>query len=85
LPPRQSKQSAIFAQAAYYAGLGFVLPGGLAVGYFFGWVLDRWFHTQPVLAVVMAILGAAGGFIEILKILGRAEKEAERRSSGLRE
>ena len=82
MPSRHSKQSAIFAQAAYYAGLGFVLPGGLAVGYFFGWILDRWLHTAPVLAVLMAILGAAAGFIEILKILGRAEKESERQNSG---
>jgi F0F1-type ATP synthase assembly protein I len=76
------KQSEIWAQAAYYAGLGFILPGGVVVGYFFGWILDRWLHTAPYLAVILAILGAGGGFIEILKILGRAEKDAERKSSG---
>jgi len=81
VPPRRSRQSEIWAQAAYYAGLGFVLPAGLAVGYFVGWILDKWLHTAPLLAVVMAIVGAAGGFIEILKILARAEKDAERRNS----
>jgi F0F1-type ATP synthase assembly protein I len=72
----------VFAQAAYYAGLGFILPGGVVVGYFFGWVLDRWLKTSPFLAVIMAILGAVGGFIEILKVLGRAEKDTERKNSG---
>ena len=81
MPPRHSKQSEIWAQAAYYAGLGFVLPAGLAVGYFVGWILDKWLHTAPLLAVVMAVLGAAGGFIEILKILARAEKDAKRKDS----
>jgi F0F1-type ATP synthase assembly protein I len=73
------RQSEIWGQAAFYAGLGFILPGGLAVGYFFGWILDRWFHTAPVLAVVMAILGAAAGFIEILKILAQREKRDDER------
>ena len=59
------RQSEIWGQAAFYAGLGFILPGGLAVGYFFGWILDRWFHTAPVLAVVMAILGAAENKIPV--------------------
>jgi ATP synthase protein I len=73
------RQSEIWAQAAFYAGLGFILPGGLAVGYFFGWILDRWLHTAPFLGVVLAILGAAAGFIEILKILARGEKREEER------
>ena len=35
------RQSEIWGQAAFYAGLGFILPGGLAVGYFFGWISWR--------------------------------------------
>ncbi len=78
------KQSEIWAQVAYYSALGFILPAGLAIGYALGWGLDRWLHTSPVLAVVLAILGAAGGFVEVLTLLKRAEKSAERDSSNNR-
>jgi F0F1-type ATP synthase assembly protein I len=78
---RGGRQADIWAQAAFYAGLGFILPGGLAVGYFFGWILDRWLHTGPFLALIMAILGAVGGFIEILKLLAREEKLEQRKRS----
>jgi F0F1-type ATP synthase assembly protein I len=79
--PHWEKQSEIWAKAAYYAGLGFILPGGVVVGYFSGWLLDRLLHTSPILAVVLAIMGAAGGFIEILKLLARAEKQEEQEST----
>jgi F0F1-type ATP synthase assembly protein I len=73
--PGGDKQSDVWAQVAYYTGLGFILPAGLAVGYALGWGLDRWLHTSPALAVVMAVAGAAGGFIELLRILARAERD----------
>jgi F0F1-type ATP synthase assembly protein I len=78
---REGRQGDIWAQAAFYAGLGFILPGGLAAGYFFGWVLDRWLHTAPFLALIMAVVGAAGGFIEVLKLLSREEKSEQRKRS----
>ena len=81
MSPRWEKQSDVWAQVAYYTGLGFVLPAGLAAGYALGWALDRWLHTGPVLALVMALLGGAGGFIEILRILTRAEKHANGKGS----
>jgi ATP synthase protein I len=80
--PRWEKQSEIWAQAAYYAGLGFILPAGLVVGYLLGWALDGWFHTRPVLSVILAFAGAAGGFVEILRLLKRAEERANRDNSG---
>jgi len=80
-PPRE-KQSNVWAQVAYYTGLGFILPGGLVAGYAIGWGLDRWLRTGPVLAVVMAVLGVAGGFVEVLRILTRAEKAGPERSEG---
>jgi len=80
--PRWEKQSNVWAQVAYYTGLGFILPGGLGAGYAIGWCLDRWLRTSPVLAVVMAVLGAAAGFIEVLRVLTRAEKACPERSEG---
>ncbi|MGO9273662.1 MAG: AtpZ/AtpI family protein [Terriglobia bacterium] len=76
------KSSDIWAQVAYYTSLGFVLPAGVAVGYAGGWLLDRWLRTAPIFGVILTFLGAAGGFIEVLVILKRAEKRDERDESG---
>jgi len=79
--PGGKKVSDIWAQVAYYTSLGFVLPAGAVVGYAGGWLLDRWLRTAPIFSVIMAFLGAAGGFIEVLVILKRAEKRAGRNGS----
>lgn len=73
---RERKQTELWAQIGFYTSLGFIVPGGAVAGYALGWYLDRGLHTTPVLAVVMAFLGGVGGFIEVLRLLTRAEKRA---------
>jgi F0F1-type ATP synthase assembly protein I len=46
-----------------------------------GWFLDRWLHTSPILMVVLGFLGAAAGFLDVLRTLSRAEKDADRDNS----
>jgi F0F1-type ATP synthase assembly protein I len=75
------KQTNLWAQIGLYTSLGFIVPAGALVGGAGGWCLDRWLRTSPLLTVVMGFLGAAAGFIEVLRILGRAEKDADRDSS----
>jgi F0F1-type ATP synthase assembly protein I len=72
------KQSNLWAQVGLYTSLGFILPAGAVIGCAGGWYLDRWLHISPLLTVVLGFLGAAAGFIEVLWILGRAEKDADR-------
>ena len=81
MPQRLGKQADLWAQIGFYAGLGFILPAGAVGGYVAGWLLDDWLHTKPVLAVVMGFVGAAGGFVEVLRILTREEKRASRDGS----
>jgi F0F1-type ATP synthase assembly protein I len=78
----RDKLTSVWAQVAYYSGLGFIVPGGIAAGYVAGWLLDRWLGTAPIFAIVCAALGAAGGFIEVLRILLKAEKREDREQSG---
>jgi ATP synthase protein I len=51
-------------------------------GYGLGWLIDDWLGTAPVAAIVMALLGAAGGFIEVLRILKRAENDGSANDPG---
>ena len=71
------KQTNLWAQVALYTSLGFILPASAIVGSAGGWLLDRWLGTTPILTVVLGFLGAAGGFMEILQILRRTEKDGD--------
>ncbi|PYV33781.1 MAG: hypothetical protein DMG22_08515 [Acidobacteria bacterium] len=81
VPGRLGKQADIWAQVAYYSGLGFIIPAGAVGGFFLGWLLSGWLHTGPWLAVVMALAGVAGGLVEVLRILTRAEKRQSGKNS----
>lgn len=77
MAPPQGKKSGSWAQTGYYWSMGFVLPAGALAGYLVGWVLDRWLNTQPALAVVMTVLGVVGGFIELFRIMERAQRREQ--------
>ena len=69
-----NKLGYIWSKVAFYSGLGFILPGAIVGGAVCGYYLDRWLGTRPILAVVMGALGAVAGFIEIFRVLARAER-----------
>jgi len=71
------KPSNVWAQVAFYTSLGFILPAGGLAGAAAGWLLDRWLHTSPVLTVILGFMGAGAGLTEVLRILGRTEKDAD--------
>ncbi len=81
--PRRKREADLWAQIGFYSSLGFILPAGAVGGYVLGWLLDDWLHTRPVLAIVLAFIGAASGVIEILRLLSRAERSAGGDNSNL--
>ncbi|MGH9709912.1 MAG: AtpZ/AtpI family protein [Candidatus Acidiferrales bacterium] len=46
------------------------LAGG-AAGYF----LDRWFHTKPILMIILGVLGVVIGIRDVLKAANTEEKK----------
>ncbi len=77
MPRDPRKQWDVWAQVGFYTSLGFILPLSAAGGFGIGWMLDRWLKTSPIFAVVLSFIGAAGGFVEILRIMQRAEKRGD--------
>ena len=55
---------------------GWVLPAALAAGAGLGWLADRLFGTFPVLTIVLALLGAAGGFRQVYRESTRLADDA---------
>jgi len=50
--PRPPNSAGSFArQMAFATELPFLLVGGVAGGAFLGYLLDRWLHTKPYLAL----------------------------------
>lgn len=78
------KQPDLWTQVAYYSSLGFIVPAAAVAGFGIGWLLDRWLHTSPVFSIVITMLGAAGGFLELLQMLRRAERRAGGNNSNAR-
>ena len=74
MPKTPGKRMSLWEQVGYYSSLGFILPAGAVGGFGLGWVLDRWLHTSPLFALILCLVGAGAGVMDILRILTRAEK-----------
>lgn len=64
----------VWAKVGFYSSLGMILPAGAVGGFGLGWLLDRWLHTSPAFALILGLVGAAAGLIDLLWVLNRAEK-----------
>jgi F0F1-type ATP synthase assembly protein I len=54
--------------------LPFVMVAEVVIGGGIGYLLDRWWHTSPVLTLVGGVLGFAGGIWDLIRRLSREEK-----------
>jgi F0F1-type ATP synthase assembly protein I len=72
----------LWAKVGFYSSLGFILPGAIVGGLALGWYLDEKLHSKPLLTVLLAALGAAAGFIEILRLIAREEKREAGNNGG---
>lgn len=57
------------------ASLGLVLPSSIAVGLFFGYLLDRWLGTDPWLLLVFTVLGVVSGLLSLYRALRKQMKD----------
>ncbi len=60
------------------SSLGLMLPSSIAVGLFFGYILDKAFGTQPWMLIIFFILGTAGGITNLLRGLNRLQDDTEK-------
>ena len=56
--------------------LALAVPAGCAVGWFFGYLLDKHFHTEWMTIAGIA-LGAVAGFIQIYKVASGVLKRGD--------
>jgi ATP synthase protein I len=73
-PPQQPRKRSDPAsrQFAVALELPFVMVSAIVVGGFFGYLLDRWLHTKPVLMLILGGVGFYAGVRDVLRRLARS-------------
>ncbi len=68
-------------QLGILSGVGLTLVISTVLGFWGGYVLDRWLGSAPWLMLVGLLLGIASGFVNLFRaagIFGREGRQAER-------
>jgi len=60
-----------YRKIAALSSLALMLPSSIAVGLFFGYMLDKLLGTHPWLLLTFMLLGTASGFYSLIRGLGR--------------
>jgi F0F1-type ATP synthase assembly protein I len=63
-------------QFALATELPFILAGGALAGGFFGYLLDRWWHTKPLMMIVLGAVGFFAGLRDVLRRLQKDDSDA---------
>jgi ATP synthase protein I len=69
-----------FRKIAEMSSVALVLPSSIAVGLFFGYMLDKWLHTDPWMLLAFLVLGIVSGFTSLFRALRKYEKEESGKS-----
>ena len=71
------------ARSSFYSKMGrlsaivMILPSSMAAGWILGYYLvDRWLGISPWASIVMTLIGAGVGFLEIFHILTKESKQS---------
>jgi F0F1-type ATP synthase assembly protein I len=57
----------VIRQAAHYAIVGIMFPVSIALGFFAGYMIDRWLETVPLFAVIGLCFGVAAAIRNLLQ------------------
>ncbi|MFQ5720970.1 MAG: AtpZ/AtpI family protein [Candidatus Aminicenantales bacterium] len=60
-----------YRKIAALSSLVLMLPSSIAVGLFFGYLLDKWLGTDPWLLLLFTILGVISGFYSLIRGINR--------------
>lgn len=58
-----------FRKLAEASSVGLILPSSIAVGLFFGYLLDKWLHTAPWMLLIFLILGIISGLWSLYRAM----------------
>jgi ATP synthase protein I len=71
--PEEGEGSAGYRNLWGLSSLALNLPVSIAVGLFFGYMLDKWLGTKPWMLIVWTLLGVASGLITLIRGIKKYE------------
>ena len=71
-PPPKKRPDSMSGSFANALELPIVMVSAIVVGGFFGYLIDRWLHTKPI---VMLILGCLGFYVGVRDVLRRVSQD----------
>jgi F0F1-type ATP synthase assembly protein I len=74
--PDPNKKSMSTADIVRYSEIGFIIPAAVIVGLICGMLLDKWLGTHWIY-IAGVIFGAIVGFIQLIRMVLKAEKKIE--------
>ncbi|MGZ5499421.1 MAG: AtpZ/AtpI family protein [Candidatus Aminicenantales bacterium] len=60
---------------AELSSIALILPSSIAVGLFFGYLLDRWLGTAPWLLLTFTVLGIFSGLLSFFQAIKKEMKD----------
>ena len=57
-----------------YGAVAFEFSGAIAGGAVVGYLIDRWFHTEPYGVTFCTLLAVVGGFVRLIQVLRRFDR-----------
>ncbi|MGE5741507.1 MAG: AtpZ/AtpI family protein [Candidatus Aminicenantes bacterium RBG_16_66_30] len=60
---------------AELSSIALILPSSIAVGLFFGYLLDKWLGTAPWLLLIFTVLGIVSGLLSLFRALKKEMKD----------
>ena len=73
-PDNHDRKPMSMASLVRYSEMGFIIPAGVILGLLLGKLLDHWLGTTWIY-VVGVIFGSIIGFVQLIRMALRAEKE----------
>jgi len=59
------------------SSLALILPSSIAVGLAIGYLLDRWFKTEPYLLLIWLVFGIISGLLNLFRGIRKYLRENE--------
>ncbi|MDD8020656.1 MAG: AtpZ/AtpI family protein [Acidobacteriota bacterium] len=71
-----------FKKMGEISSLALILPSSIAVGLAIGYILDRWFKSEPYMLLIWLLLGIISGLLNLWRGIRKYLKENEDTGSG---
>ena len=68
---KQDEKKREFRSLLEASAIGWMFPIAIALGYGWGYLMDRWFGTRPWLTGIFTFFGVVAAFVNLFRMAGK--------------